>query len=154
MWLVKSMVMKSLLSLLLFFGMGVVTSCSSKSLHVYSQYVCLEDRASSHVDSPDPALFFPCLGQKVIVSWAHLAIAGQTDPWKMRLTLRFRDGSECKREGVLCQEEGTYIFSLLGRAFFSSGGIVTYKVELFAGETLIESWHHQLWKERLNLHRS
>jgi hypothetical protein len=49
------------------------------------------------------------------------------------------------------RSSGTYIFTLMNEEFFEKEGIRTFKAQLFAGDTLLEEWRHQLWVELIEI---
>ena len=44
-----------------------------------------------------------------------------------------------------------YIYCLLNEDFFKKEGILTYKVEMYSGDTVLDTWTHQLWTELIEL---
>lgn len=110
-------------------------------------YLSRKSLASYHVDTPDPCLNDPPLGQRILISW-------NVPPYpdlKLKLTLRFKN----REEQVVClklnKNRGTYSYTLINEAYFACCGIQTYKVDLYSGDQLIECWRHQLWAELIIL---
>lgn len=104
------------------------------------------------MNTPDPALNNPPVGQRILISW-HIPkgnFNGQP-PYRIKLTVRFCNRQECEQWYTLTTSWGVCIYSLVNQAFFDSTGIQTYKVELYQEERLLECWKHQLWVDLIIL---
>lgn len=131
----------SVLFLLLF------ASCQRDMLSVHTDYVTIENLASYHVDTPDPLLYNPPIGQRLIVYWRVPEKLVRQQALSLLLTLRFRNKEEVKETVFIDRPVGKTIYSLLDADYFEKRGILTYKVELFNEEDLLKTWKHQLWTE-------
>ena len=65
------------------------------------------------------------------------------------LSIRFKNGSEIKKEIVIDKLDGWYEYFLLGQEAVDTGGIVTYKADLLGDGELLDTWIHQLWVEKI-----
>ncbi len=125
-------------------------SCTSDRVTAHMEYLSQKSLASYHVETPDPCLNDPPMGQRILISWL-IPKKDFCHEYRIKLTLRF-----CNRtESTLClrlnKRHGLYIYRLINQAYFSCGGVRTYKIELFKGNELIECWKHQLWAELILL---
>lgn len=133
----------SLLLLLLTMLSGCVPR---EKLSAFSEYVNREDLASYLVGTPDPSLNYPTVGQRLYINW-NLPKEYADQELMLNLCMRFRDKTEIVQPVQLFQLSGTYVFELLNDDFFDRKGFLTYKIELFADQELIEKWCHQMWVE-------
>lgn len=129
---------------LLALSLILCTSCSAKYLTVYTDYLSHENLASSHIGSPDPQLNHPPVGQRLILSWS---VPKRYRNLHLEITLRFRTREEYSMSIPLKNVSGDYIYSLINEDYFQKRGILTYKVDLFSENSLLEEWKHQLWTE-------
>jgi hypothetical protein len=132
-----------LLLLLCTFLSGCV---SGDRLSAFSEYVNREDLASYRVGTPDPSLNYPTIGQRLFISW-KLPSEYACQELMLKLTMRFRDRTEIVQPVILHQISGTYVFELLNDDYFNHKGFLTYKIELFADQQLVDRWCHQMWVE-------
>lgn len=136
--------MKKLCILILY----LFTSCSTAPLSVFTEYVSVESLPSYQIGTPDPRLYCPDVGEKLHISWC----AGKCRNLELKLYLRFGNGEDKLFTFPLFEERGTFVFPLLNDDYWEKQGIFTYKIELFSDDTLIDTWTHQLWQERIVLH--
>jgi hypothetical protein len=118
-------------------------------------YVSFKTMASFHIDTPDPALSNPPVGQRILISW-HIRKGDfyGHPPYYIKLTMRYCNRKECVQWIQLYKSFGTYIYRLVDQAYFACSGIQTYKVELFHEGQMIECWKHQLWSELIILNNN
>ena len=133
---------KILLGLFLSF---VVSSCCKKYLTVQTDYLTNKDLASYYVGTPDPRQNCPTVGQRLIVSWVVPKNYLCYTNLRLEVTMRFRNREEHKEIFPISKTRGTYVYTLLNDDYFSSRGILTYKVDLIGGETIFEEWRHRIW---------
>lgn len=120
-------------------------------LSVHTEYLSHENLASFHVGTPDPKLFCPTIGQRLILSW-NIPVSYQAYPdLNIKMTIRFRNREQIVKSFELDRFQGLFIYPLLDEEYFEKDGILTYKVELFSEEILLEEWLHQLWAEQIIL---
>jgi hypothetical protein len=122
-------------------------SCTKGYLSVYTDYYSHENLASYIVHTPDPLLLNPPIGQRLIISWTMPAEHNHRTDVYLQLKVRYRNRKECSKTIPLCGRKGTHIFAVMNEEYRKTKGILTYKIEMFAGDCLIEEWKHQLWSE-------
>lgn len=136
---------------LLFFCCCLVMGCTQSRLKVHTDYVSHENLASYYVDTPDPFLNCPPVGQRLIISWKVPKDDLLLDDLQVQATIRFRNREEVTVKIPICKSRGYYIYSLLNDDYFAKCGILTYKVELIGGGMILEEWQHQIWHELIRV---
>ncbi len=111
-----------------------------------SEYFRENYLASEEIDTPDP--YRHCFrGQQVIVHWAQPCRACG----EIALTVRYGN----REIETLChpieKKCGYWIYRLLNDDYWSRGGIVSYKVELYQEGTLVDHKEHHLWAEIITI---
>ena len=66
-------------------------------------------------------------------------------------TLRFRSGEERQLRFPIYTKYGTEVVSILGPELAESGGLITYKADLFSGSRTLLTWRHQLWNDTISV---
>lgn len=119
-----------------------------------TEYLSHENLASYIINTPDPLLDNPPIGQRLIISWAVPQSTLNMDDLHIEVTIRFRNKEEVHESFRVCALSGQYIYKILNARFLETDGIQTYKVELKSGDTIIEEWRHQLWVELIRFDKS
>jgi hypothetical protein len=132
----------SLLTLLLF-----SSACTDSKLTVHTDYLSHENLASYYVGTPDPRLFNPTIGQRLIISWSLPNDYLNYTQVDLNIRIRFKNREEVSETRAICVKTGSYVYALVNDDYFDKGGILTYKVDMIADGTVIEEWRHQLWTE-------
>lgn len=125
--------------------------CSCERLSVHTDYVSIENLASYHVRTPDPLLNNPPVGQRLLATWRLTKSEMDLEDLHLQITIRFGNREQIVQNVPICKIRGTYIYSLLNEDYYKKEGILTYKVELLSGTTVLETWVHQLWTELIEL---
>ncbi len=133
------------LVVLLFFCLSLSSCRSHSRISVSSEYITQEHLASYIVGTPDPALNRPPVGQKVLLRWNLPEFTYQKLTCK--LYLRFRDRTEAIETINFPNYYGIHVYSLLNEQYFDRQGILSYKVEVFADDELVEECRHHMWVE-------
>jgi hypothetical protein len=136
------------------FKLGIflsLTSCTLSCLSIQSQYLNREDLASYQVETPDPRLDDPMVGQRLLIQWSLKSEDMQRGNVILYLKVRLRNYQEQEFIISICQRQGTYIYDLMDQEYFDSKGILTYKAEIWAGEDRLASWTHPLWVELIEI---
>lgn len=134
----------------IFFLALLLTSCG-KQLTVQTQYLTRHDLASYYVNTPDPLLDDPDVGQRLIVQWSlNQSIASFNEVYIL-LKLRFRNHEELTQRIDLKRAGGIYVYTLINEEYFRTRGIQTYKAELVADGCVLEEWRHTLWADLIVL---
>jgi len=128
-----------------------LTSCCRAPLSVHTDFLRREKLASFNVDTPDPSLSYPRLGQRLLVDWSLNSCYANYSVLQLEIRIRFGDRSEVTRYATLNQLSGVYIYILEGEEFIQKKGIFTYKVDLIGDNCVLHTWQHQLWKELINV---
>jgi hypothetical protein len=121
------------------------SSCCRDYVTVRTEYFNRHSLASYYVETPDPKLDCPEVGQRLILSWAFPNEIFSQPNLHFDLTVRFGNKQEVKRTFDVYDRCGIYTYTLSDSQFFEYDGIQTYKIELFSGDQLLEEWRHQLW---------
>lgn len=124
-----------------------LTSCAFSRLDIQTQYLGEQNLASYHVGTPDPQLAHPPTGQRLMVQWSLSSKELENDNTELYLKIRFRNRKEHEIHYPIHQKQGTYCYDLVGQDYLDSGGVLTYKGEIWANGSLLISWKHPLWIE-------
>ncbi|MBA3720992.1 MAG: hypothetical protein H0W88_01155 [Parachlamydiaceae bacterium] len=121
--------------------------CTNR-LAVQTRYLTHESLASSHVDTPDPNLHRPFIGQQLIISWylPDEELAYENLQLNLKVRLRNREEKDITVP-IPHVTQGYYIFKVVNEEFCETGGILTYKVEILGDSCVLECWKHPLWVE-------
>ena len=116
-------------------------------LTVHSDYLSVDHLASWHINTPDPLLNRPPFGQRLFVSWSVPRKYTFYQDLHLLITIRFRNREEMIKKVPIRENSGTYRYCLLEDKYCETGGFLTYKVQLKAGDCILEEWRHQIWAE-------
>jgi len=125
----------------------LTVSCQSHYLNVQTQYLSRQNLASFHINSPDPALERPLIGQRLMISWSVPKNFCYLDHLTLKLKVRLKDYQEEEIKVSIQQRVGTYFYDVVQDKFEYTGGILTYKADLLNENCLIYSWTHPLWTD-------
>jgi hypothetical protein len=135
----------------LFCLVTLLTGCSKLYLEGEVDYLSRAYLASYQIRTPDPRLFAPMIGQRMLVSWGvpddYLCI----EDLYLKVTIRFGDRSQIVREVPIEITRGYYIYKLAGEDFECRKGIQTYKLEIIGNGQILIAWYHQLWVELITV---
>lgn len=123
-----------------------LTACQVPYLNVQTQYLTHENLASFYVGTPDPQLDHPIIGQKLMIQWS-LPKAYVNQDVRIKLKVRFRNRKEEEIFFPLNHRRGSYVYSLLEKAYCETEGILTYKADLLVDGCEVDSWVHPLWTD-------
>lgn len=126
-------------------GLVCLTSCCREFVTVRTEYFNRHNLASYYVDTPDPKLSYPEVGQRLILSWNFPDEIYHQPDLHFELTIRFGNKQEVKERLNAFDRHGIFTYTLFDDVFFEYEGIQTYKVDLYSGDTPISEWRHQLW---------
>lgn len=142
-----------LLYALVIFAIFPLVSCMKSHLAVYTDYLSHENLASYHIDTPDPLLNNPPIGQRLIVIWTLKKKHLLYEDLHLKISIRFRDKNESTITYPLCKPKGTYIYSILNEDYIKTGGFLTYKVELIGDGIVLDEWRHQIWTNLIQINQ-
>jgi hypothetical protein len=123
------------------------TGCSRERLTVYTDTVTYQKLASYLVGTPDPELYCPQIGQRLIISW-------QVPPCSIPslfIRVRFRDLTQREIKADFDKRRGIYAVEHVDEEYEKHGAILAYSVELRDGDQLLEKVDHQLWTELITV---
>lgn len=112
-----------------------------------NHYLSEDDLASYYVQAPDPMLACPPLGQRLYITWSlpenymcykDLYLAG---------VIRFGNKEEDRWTKLIRNSSGSFMYYLVGDAYFEKKGIQTFVIEVIGDGQVLEEWRHQLWVE-------
>lgn len=132
----------------------ILSSCASRHLFIQTQYVTEEILASYYVETPDPQLEDPPIGQRLLVQWSLPKSYGNYRDLTLRLTVRFYDRTEEVINIPIRKQRDSYYYSVINEKYCKTKGILTYKAELLGGGCVLETFRHQLWKELITFQTS
>lgn len=124
-----------------------LSGCVKHHIRLQTDYLSRDNLASYHVGTPDPLLYCPPLGQRLIMSWSVPYAWLRDEDLKIALHMIFRNHTEECVEITLSRTYGLFTYCLINEDYFDKGGILTYKAELIKGDQVLDEWVHQLWTE-------
>lgn len=128
------------------------TSCSYfHGISARTHYLGPEHLASVQLHTPDPRKGQPYYGQRLIVSWDLPSSYMEKPDLHLLLQVRYRDHSEMVVSWPLLKKHGTYTYDLLGEAYDTKGGIMTYKVQVLSENHVLEEWVQKLWVDLIKI---
>lgn len=128
----------------------ILAGCTQNRLTVFTEYLSIETLPSYVIGTPDPRLYNPDVGEKLHINW-HIPSQECSRDLRLSLSLHFGNRTEEKLWVDLSAPSGIYIYTLINEAYWEKEGIFTYKVELYSGDTLIDTWQHLLYTERIKI---
>lgn len=137
--------MQKRVSCYLLLNLLFLLSCQkSQLLSGRREFISRQSLASFVVETPDPNLICPPIGESLVVSSCIL-----NNNLTLRATLRYMNGEE---EVVLRPLNSKHIrFDLVNDEYLKKGGFRTYKLELINGqEEEVASFSHHLFTELIN----
>ncbi len=128
----------------------LASCCGHGPLNVRHQYLDARYLASSHVGTPDPRRcdFY---GQQIIIQWSVPKEYRKCRDLSLLLTVRYGAAEVKEIVYKLRGRGGTCRYRLMNESFCDKRGVVTYKIEMRAGDTVIYDWHHQVWAELIDV---
>jgi len=124
---------------------SLLCSCNRRMLFAYTDFISLEDLASFYVDTPDPLLNHPPFGQRLTIGWWIPRERFEAGNIRILATIRFRNHEDVVKSLNLTKRSGQYTLCFNRECFCNTGGILTYQLQLFKGEELLDEWKHFLW---------
>ncbi len=130
---------------------ALLTGCSHEHLAVQTQYLNRDNLASYRVRTPDPMLFAPLIGQRLIVDWVLPKNYFDQNPLYLQATIHFGNRTVAVDTVEIHQRKGTYIYQIIDGDFCEKQGMLAFKIDLIKGDCVIEEWRHQLWAELITV---
>lgn len=138
--------------ILLWLGLLTCVACT-KNVHLSVQtlYFSRETLASYYVETPDPMLINPPVGQKLLISWSLPRNYLNSSDLHLNIRIRFRNREEVEINVPIEKTWGSYTYVLPNECYFETQGIMTYKVTLVGDNLVLDEWRHQLWHELIHI---
>lgn len=141
--------MKQVLFLVFF----LCTACQREGLSVYTDLMDKGGRASFFVRTPDPDLNDAYFLHRLIASWRLSPEDWKKQPLILRMKIRYGTKEEEIKEYPVKQRRGHQAYDLTGDELLEKEGILTYRVEIVSADEVLHDFEHQIWEERIRLHR-
>lgn len=129
----------------------LLSSCTRERIGVSNEYILLRHLASYHVNTPDPRQICPPEGQRLNVYWNLEKEFQQYNEMHLEFVIRYRNHEEEILTIPIKHPIGSYVYYILNKRYWSTGGVLAYKLDLWADGELIEEWTHLLWTEWIQL---
>lgn len=123
------------------------SSCVKQRLTAYTECIGVEDLASYHVCTPDPAHLHPNIGQRLVINWMLHENFLEFECLHLDVRIRLGNGKEVRQKVPIHHLFGSHIYSLVNEEYAEAKGIMTYKIELIGDGRVLQLWQHQLWVE-------
>jgi hypothetical protein len=125
----------------------LLSGCKQPTLEVETSYYNRHDLASYIIDTPDPKKEQPIFGQHLNISWN----TKEKGPLELKIALVYRNGETEEKSIPLQQQSGSYIVKVVGQDYAVKGGILSYKVSLFANSQKIATSKNKLWVDQIKI---
>ena len=129
----------------------LLTGCMQGHLAVHTDYLNREHLASYHVDTPDPMLSYPMIGQRLLTQWSVPQAYLSYPDLHLEVTIRFGNRQEVRENIPVDRTSGITIYTLSDENYWEKEGIQTFKVELIGNGCVLETRKHQLWVDLINI---
>ena len=132
----------------LLLGLGILIGSNSCNLHrldVQTQYLSRENLASFHINTPDPHLDHPIIGQRLLIQWCLPSQEVEEQTLFLYLIVRFRNHEQKEFKIPVDANRGYTVFDFTGQDYWESGGLLTYKAEIRNDSCVVASWKNPLW---------
>lgn len=128
------------------FIIGVLSSCQKQPLSVEVRYISEENLASYYVESPDPRLSYPRVGQELKIRW-NIPDEYYTRGMTLSILLNMHNYSERHYCFELKCQSGSKTLSVANDDFFATGGILSFKAQILKYGVPLYQATHQLHVE-------
>lgn len=110
-------------------GIAILSGCQKAPLSVEMRYISEENLASYYVETPDPRLSYPRVGQELKIRW-NIPDNVYTKGLKLSILLNMQDYSERHYSFTLNCPSGTKTLSIANDDFFATGGVLSFKAQI------------------------
>lgn len=124
----------------------ILTGCNRNHLFIHTDFVGYDSLASFHVGTPDPELACPDYGQQLHIAW-FFPCDFPFENLVIRAKIRFKNLKETEWILPIEKPRDRASYILLNEAYDETGGILSYKIDLFDGTSILEEYEHALWTE-------
>jgi len=110
--------------------------------------VLKEDLPSYYIESPDPALQNPLIGQILVCRYQIRAFDPKSVPYLLMLRVIYKNLDEETHSVALYSSNGAIEFKILGEKYEATGGALTYRADLLTEDgAVVADFKHRLWFE-------
>jgi hypothetical protein len=127
------------------------TSCNNQYLTVHTDYISHRTLASYYVNTPDPLLNNPPIGQRLILSWSVPKCTLPGNDLSLKIYIRFWNREQIVKVEPITKQRGTVVYTLMNEDYIATKGIMSYKAEIVDDGVVISEWKHQIWTEVINI---
>lgn len=127
-----------------------MTACTRPPLQVEIKYISRENLASYYVNTPDPHLLYPKVGQDLAIQWNIPEEEFSPDLYLV-ISLNMRDYTERECCYRLNRPTGYKVISVANDDYFSSGGILSFRVEIQRDGIAVYCRKHQLHVDLIHI---
>lgn len=120
-------------------------------LTVHTDYISHRTLASYYVNTPDPLLDNPPIGQRLIVSWSIPKFILPGNDLYLKIYLRYWNRAEEIKTEPVTRARGTIAYAVMNEEYIETRGIMSYKVELIDNGEVLSEWKHQVWTEVIHI---
>ena len=129
----------------------ILEGCAQERLSVQNHYISYKNLASYQVGTPDPCKKCPDYGHQLLITWSIPEEWLEGERLFLNLDIRFEDKTQENFSYPLTVVRGLKEYRLLNDAYDEKGGILSYKVEIVREGEVLETRHHHLWTEVIEL---
>lgn len=122
----------------------------SKYLSVFSEPIDKTLRASTHVNTPDPAHFENPHGLRIQVSW-HLPKSFLGQKLELKLGVRFKKPFQEEINYPIDALNSSLTYEVTNEDYFSRGGVLSYQAELYVNGEKVDAYKHRLWVDLIQV---
>lgn len=139
----------------IFFGGCLLSGCADSSLSSFTEFINEDFSALAHLDIERSDLETErSVGQQLVVTWRLPARIRHILPLSLYVWVYYGNGTLEKLIYDVHNLSGFRVYRLLGCDYEEKQGIVSYKISLCDGETIILNRQHHLWMEVIPLQNS
>lgn len=134
---------------------SLLSGCADSSLSSFTEFINEDFSASAHLDIEqfDVGSGYS-VGQQLVVTWRLPSRMRHILPLSLYVWVYYGDGTVEKLIYDVHNLSGFRVYRLLGCDYEEKQGIVSYKISLCDGETIILNRQHHLWMEVIPLQTS
>lgn len=128
-----------------------MSSCRNEYISVHTDYISHRTLASYYVNTPDPLLNNPPIGQRLILTWSIPKHILPGNDLYLKIYIRFWNREQIIKLEPITKQRGTVVYALMNDDYIATKGIMSYKAEIFDDEIKLAEWKHQIWTEVINV---
>lgn len=124
--------------------------CCHPKLEVINDYITIKSLASYHVETPDPLICCPPLGQRLMVHWRLGKEFYQYSQVVLDFKIRFKNREVHNFTYPVECQSGYTCYDVIRKDYFTTRGILTYDIKLMGDGEVLDEWRHVLWQELIH----